>query len=70
MSFTVAPLQAGAEAPEFTLNSTSGESVTLSGFRGQQQVRLAFFPLAFTSVCTSELCAFSEDFDDFASANV
>ena len=66
----VAPLQAGTEAPEFTLSSTSGESITLSGFRGQRNVLLAFFPLAFTSVCTSELCAFSEDFDQFASAEV
>ncbi len=70
MSTTVAPLHADTEAPEFTLSSTSGESVTLSGFRGQKNVLLAFFPLAFTSVCTSELCAFSEDFDEFSAADV
>lgn len=40
----------------------------LAGFRGTHQVLLAFFPLAFTSTCTAELCAFSEDFDRFASA--
>jgi peroxiredoxin len=33
-------------------------------------VLLAFFPLAFTSVCTAELCAFSEDYDLFAGAGV
>ncbi len=30
---------------------------------------LAFFPLAFTSTCTAELCAFSEDYRRFADAN-
>ena len=70
MTTTLVPLQAGTVAPDFTLASTSGESVTLSSFRGQKHVLLAFFPLAFTGVCTSELCAFSEDFEMFASADV
>lgn len=52
------------------MKSTSGEFVTLSDFRGNKPVLLAFFPLAFTSTCTAELCAFSEDFDAFTSANV
>jgi peroxiredoxin len=56
----------GSEAPDFTLPATSGESVTLSSFRGRRHVLLAFFPAAFTSVCTSEMCAFSEDFDQLA----
>jgi peroxiredoxin len=67
---TTAPLQAGTEAPDFTLASTSGHSVTLSSFEGQKPVLLAFFPLAFTSTCTSELCAFSDDFDKFTDAGV
>ncbi|HEV8197537.1 MAG TPA: redoxin domain-containing protein [Gemmatimonadales bacterium] len=58
----------GAPAPDFTLTSTSGQPVTLSGLRGKN-VLLAFFPLAFTSTCTAELCAMSEDFDKFQSAN-
>ena len=64
------PLQAGIEAPDFSLTATNGESVTLSGFRGRKHVLLAFFPKAFTSVCTSELCAFSDDFDVFSAENV
>ena len=40
----------------------------MSSFRGTSNVLLAFFPLAFTSTCTAELCAFSEDFDRFATA--
>ncbi len=54
----------GGSAPDFTLGSTSGSSVTLSSLRGRN-VLLAFFPLAFTRVCTAELCAFSEDFSQF-----
>lgn len=54
----------GAPAPDFTLPSTSGQSVTLSGLRGRN-VLLAFFPLAFTGTCTAELCAFSDDYAQF-----
>ena len=58
----------GAPAPAFTLASTAGRDVSLAEFRGQRNVLLAFFPLAFTSTCTAEMCAFSDDFDRFASA--
>ncbi len=60
---------AGTPAPDFTLASTSGEKVTLSALRGRR-VLLAFFPLAFTSTCTAEMCAFSDDYDDFAARGV
>lgn len=59
------PPAVGAPAPDFTLGSTGGGTVTLSEFRGKQHVLIAFFPLAFTSTCTSEMCAFSDDFDSF-----
>lgn len=58
----------GAAAPDFTLPSTSGQPVTLSAFRGKK-VLVAFFPLAFTSTCTAELCAFSEDYASFQVAD-
>jgi peroxiredoxin len=58
----------GQLAPDFTLQSTTGGPVTLSGFRGRKVV-LAFFPLAFTSVCTAEMCAYSEDYGRFADAD-
>ena len=54
----------GSPAPDFTLPSTSGADVTLSALRGKK-VLLAFFPLAFTSTCTAEMCAFTEDYDKF-----
>jgi len=58
----------GALAPDFDLPSTAGSVVTLSSLRGKR-VLLAFFPLAFTSTCTAELCAFSEDFGRFEDTN-
>jgi peroxiredoxin len=61
-------IRIGDPAPAFTLPSTSGSDVSLADFRGRANVLLAFFPLAFTSTCTAENCAFSEDFDRFAAA--
>ncbi len=57
----------GDKAPELSLKSTSGEMVSLDQFRGHKNVLLAFFPLAFTSVCTAENCAFTEDLSAFES---
>jgi peroxiredoxin len=64
------PPRVGDVAPDFALDSTAGVPVRLSENRGQRHVLLAFFPMAFTSTCTSEMCEFSTDFDRFASANV
>jgi len=58
----------GAPAPDFTLPSTAGTEVALSALRGKN-VLLAFFPLAFTRVCTAELCDLSTDYARFRSAN-
>ena len=57
----------GSPAPDFTLPSTSGSDVTLSALKGKK-VLLAFFPLAFTGTCTSEVCAFSNDLGKFVDA--
>jgi peroxiredoxin len=66
---TSAAPQPGRPAPDFTLPSTSGESVTRSALLGRL-VLLAFFPLAFTSVCTAELCDVRDDYDRFLAAGV
>lgn len=58
----------GKPAPDFKLPSTAGGDVTLSSLRGKN-VLLAFFPLAFTGTCTRELGAFTEDYDQFRSAD-
>lgn len=60
----------GSSAPDFNLDSTSGQRVSLASFRGHNPVLIAFFPLAFTSTCTAELCDFSEDYDQFAERGV
>ena len=62
--------QAGDTAPDFTANSTSGEKFTLSALRGQRNVLLAFFPLAFTSTCTEEMCEFTRAQFDFGNLDV
>jgi len=66
---TATPPATGTAAPDFTLETTAGP-MTLSQFRGKQHVLLAFFPLAFTSVCTAEMCSFTEDYSAFASKDV
>jgi peroxiredoxin len=66
---TAASLPAvGSPAPDFTLPSTSGSEVTLSQLKGRN-VLLAFFPLAFTRVCTTEMCSFTEDYGAFQDAD-
>ncbi|HEU5170383.1 MAG TPA: redoxin domain-containing protein [Gemmatimonadales bacterium] len=59
--------QVGSPAPDFTLPSTAGTEVTLSALRGRS-VLLAFFPLAFTKVCTRELREFTEDYGQYRGA--
>src|SRR5712692_5720435 len=49
----------GSKAPDFTLMSDERQPVTLSSCRGKPVV-LAFFPAAFSSVCTKELCSFRD----------
>lgn len=53
-------IEAGAVAPDFTLTNQDRQPVTLSALRGQPVV-LAFFPAAFSSVCTKELCTFRDN---------
>lgn len=65
---TTAVPAVGSLAPDFTLPSTSGHAITLSGLRGRN-VLLAFFPLAFTSTCTEEFCDMRDDWSQFASAD-
>ena len=60
----------GSAAPDFVLDTTSGSKVSLAEFRGTKHVLLAFFPFAFTSTCTAELCAFTDDHAAFQSLDV
>ena len=49
----------GDMAPDFTLTAQDKSKVTLSDMRGERVI-LAFYPAAFTGVCTTEMCTFSE----------
>ena len=57
------------EAPEFKLQNTNGEDVSLSEFRSKKNVVLLFFPLAFTSTCTKELCETRDNLKIYSSLN-
>ena len=58
----------GSKAPDFTLMNDKREEVTLSSQKGHPVV-LAFFPAAFTGVCTKELCTFRDSMAKLNSAN-
>jgi peroxiredoxin len=49
----------GSKAPEFTLFDADRQSRSLAEFRGKNVV-LAFYPGAFTGVCTKEFCTFRD----------
>ena len=53
-------IKKGDKAPNFTLRDTDKQEVRLSDFEGKK-VLILFFPLAFTSVCTDELCSVRDD---------
>ena len=58
----------GSQAPDFTLTNQERQPVTLSAQRGRPVV-LAFFPAAFSSVCTKELCTFRDSLARLNAAN-
>ena len=53
-------LDVGAKAPDFTLFNQNREEVTLSNELKNGPVVLAFFPAAFSSVCSTEMCTFQD----------
>ena len=60
----------GQPAPDFSLRDQSGETVSLSDFRGQKAVALVFYPFTFTGVCEGELCQLRDDVAQYESADV
>jgi len=57
-------------APDFELPNQFGEHIRLSEFRGKKPVALVFFPLAFSSTCTSELCELRDNLSLFKDSGV
>lgn len=58
----------GQAAPDFTLFDSEKNPVALSGLKGKN-VLLLFFPQAFTSVCTKELCGVRDNISRYQSVN-
>lgn len=63
------PIQAGIEAPDFTLPDENGELQTLSDYRGEPVV-LYFYPKDDTPGCTKEACGFRDDYSAYEEAGV
>ncbi len=65
-------ISTGVKAPDFTLKSKSASGladITLSSNYGKSATVLLFFPLAFTSVCESELCSIRDSLADYQGLN-
>jgi peroxiredoxin (alkyl hydroperoxide reductase subunit C) len=63
-------LSIGDQAPDFTLNDQARTPVTRSAFLGQKHVLVVFYPLAFSGVCTGELCTLRDSIASFRSDEV
>jgi peroxiredoxin len=63
-------LKPGDMAPDFTLPSTIGDSVTLSDYRGKKNVLLLFYPLDFSPTCSKETKQAGEILPDRAAQDV
>jgi peroxiredoxin Q/BCP len=61
-------VQVGDPAPEFSLPSAEGETVSLGDFRGKSEVVLFFYPRDNSPVCTTEACSFRDSYDAFRDA--
>ena len=60
--------EVGQKAPDFTLFDSAKQPTKLSDSKGKNVV-LAFYPGAFTGVCTTEMCTFRDRFDSLNSMN-
>jgi len=61
-------IEIGQSAPEFALFNTKKNKVSLSDYKGKNVV-LLFFPLAFSGVCTKELCSMRDDMAKYNGMN-
>jgi peroxiredoxin len=62
------PVKVGDKAPDFSLPDQDRNLRRLSDYRGKKVV-LVFFPGAFTSVCTKEMCTFRDSLSQFSKLN-
>ena len=57
-------LKVGDKAPNFTLIASDKSKVSLEDYKGKKVV-LLFFPMAFSGVCTTELCSLRDDIGSY-----
>jgi len=62
-------LQVGAVAPDFELPASGNRTVKLSDFRGKKNVLLAFYPFAFSPVCSLQLPGLQQSLSEFQKLN-
>lgn len=62
------PISIGQAAPNFKLFNTEKKEISLTDYKGKNVVIL-FFPLAFTGVCTAELCNIRDNYNIYTSLN-
>jgi peroxiredoxin Q/BCP len=62
--------QIGQPAPQFKLQASTGEAISLAGFKGKKTVVLYFYPRADTPGCTKEACGFRDALADYNQADV
>ncbi len=61
-------VKVGDRAPDFTLPSLTGESVSLKSFIGKKNIVLYFYPKDNTAGCTAEACSFRDSYEVFQEA--
>jgi peroxiredoxin len=69
---TIMAISVGSKAPDFTLKSKQASGVVdvkLSNNFGKKNTVLLFFPLAFTSVCTKEMCDITAGLNGYSGLN-
>ncbi|MFQ5693773.1 MAG: redoxin domain-containing protein, partial [Nitrospinota bacterium] len=60
----------GDQAPDFSAKATGDREIRLSDYRGKKNVMLAFFPFAFSPVCSEQIPEYSANADRFAALDV
>lgn len=61
-------IEVGMKAPDFKLVGLDLQPVSLSDYQGKNLI-LHFFPLAFTSICTAQMCTANEEENDYSQLN-
>jgi thioredoxin-dependent peroxiredoxin len=64
----MASIIVGDRAPEFTVQSHTGQEISLADYRGKNAVVLYFYPKDGTTICTKEACSFRDAYEDFVQA--